>query len=89
MTYTVSLKKMYNPDDVYTEMAKYITFPSYFKSTLEEFQDMLKLIDEDTEFIFTDTSEAECMMSRYMKNFKRIFEEACKENPKLKVEFRK
>ncbi len=88
MKYTISLSKMYNPDDFYDQLEKNIDIPPYFGRTLEELRDVFKLIDEDTEIVFTDTAEAEVMMSKYMKNLKKMCESSCGENAKLRIDFK-
>ena len=87
MKYIISLSKMYNPDDFYDQLEKNIDIPPYFGRTLEELRDVFSLIDEDTEIVFTDTAEAEVMMSKYMKNLKKLCEAACRENDKLNISF--
>ena len=87
MKHTISLSKMYNPDDFYDQLEKYIDIPPYFGRNLEDLQDVFKLISEDTEIVFTDTAEADVMMSKYMKNLKKLCEASCKENDKLSISF--
>ncbi len=87
MKYTISLSKMYNPDDFYDQLKKSIEIPPYFGRNLEELRDVFDLINEDTEIIFTDTAEAEVMMSKYMKNLKKVCATVCKENNKLSIRF--
>ncbi len=87
MKHTISLSKMYNPDDFYDQLEKYIDIPPYFGRNLEDLRDVLKLISEDTEIVFTDTAEADVMMSKYMKNLKKLCEALCKENDKLSISF--
>ena len=87
MKYTISLSKMYNPDDFYDQLEKSIEIPPYFGRNLEDLRDVFKMINEDTELVFTDTDEADVMMSKYMKNLKKTCEVACRENSKLKISF--
>ena len=87
MKYIISLSKMYNPDDFYDQLEQYIDIPPYFGRNLEDLRDVFRLINEDTELVFTDTEEAEVMMSKYMKNLKKTCAIACKENDKLNVSF--
>lgn len=87
MKYNISLSKMYNPDDFYDQLEKYIDVPLYFGRNLEELRDVFKLINENTEIIFTDTAEAEVMMSKYVKNLKKVCKEACLDNEKLSIVF--
>ncbi len=87
MKYTISLSKMYNPDDFYDQLEKCIDIPPYFGRNLEDLRDVFKLISDDTEIVFTDTAEAEVMMSKYVKNLKKMCEAACKDNKNLNVSF--
>jgi ribonuclease inhibitor len=85
--HTISLAKLYNPDDFYRELERYIELPPYFGYNLDALHDVFTDIGRDTEITFTDTAEAEVMMSKYMRNLKRMCENCCKENPKLKITF--
>ena len=87
MKCTISLSKIYNPDDFYDRLETHIDIPPYFGRNLEDLRDVFKLVNEDTEIIFTDTAEAEVMMSKYMKNLKRVCVAACEENDKLRICF--
>ncbi|MCR4936779.1 MAG: barstar family protein [Lachnospiraceae bacterium] len=87
MTHTISLSKMYNPDDFYNELEKHVKLPLYFGRNLDALHDFFTDIPEQTEFIFTETSEAEVMMSKYMKNLKRVCKKAAEENPFFIAEF--
>ena len=85
--HTISLAKLYNPVDFYRELERYIELPPYFGYNLDALHDVFTDIGRDTEILFTDTAEAEVMMSKYMRNLKRMCENCCKENPKLKITF--
>ncbi len=87
MTITISMAGMYNPDDLYTELKKHLDFPAYFGNNLDALHDVLMEQKEVTEICFCDTAEAEVMMSKYMKNLRRMCKAAQTENPKLTFVF--
>ncbi len=87
MKHTISLAKMYNPDDFYDQLEKYVEIPPYFDRNLDGLRDVFKMINEHTEILFTDTAEAEVMMSKYMKNLRKTCAVACAENDKLSIGF--
>ena len=61
--------------------------PEYFGYNLDALHDWFTDIGTDTEFCFTGVAEAEVMMSRYMRNLKRLCADVEKENPHMHFTF--
>ena len=87
MKYEIDMAGLYNPDDLYDRLEEYIELPEYFGRNLDALHDVFSEIAEETEFIFTNVQEAEVMMSKYMRNFKRMCDALQKENTHLHLAF--
>ena len=87
MRYEIDLAGIYNPDDFYNRLEEYMPLPEYFGRNLDALHDMFTDIATETEIVFTSTREAEVMMSRYMRNLKRLCTAVQKENENLRFTF--
>ena len=87
MKYKIDLRGVYNPDDFYAVLGEQIELPEYFGYNLDALHDMFTDIAKDTEICFTGVAEAEVMMSKYMRNLKRLCAAVEQENEHMKFEF--
>ena len=87
MKYEINLRGVYNPDDFYGVLGEQIELPEYFGYNLDALHDMFTEIGTDMEIRFVGVAEAEVMMSRYMRNLKRLCSDVEKENSHLKFIF--
>ena len=87
MKYEFDLKGGYNPDDVYAVRAEQMELPDYFGYNLDALHDWFTEIGHETEISFTGVAEAEVMMSKYMRNLKRLCAAVEKENEHMKFRF--
>ena len=61
--------------------------PDYFGYNLDALHDWFTEIGHETEISFTGVAEAEVMMSKYMRNLKRLCAAVEKENEHMKFRF--
>ncbi len=87
MEYNIDLSGVYNPDNLHEVIAKVLPLPDYYGGNLDALYDVLTEIGEDTVIRFQNADEAWVMMPKYMRNFKRMTEDAVEENPFLNIDF--
>ena len=87
MKYEIDLRGVYNPDDFYAVLGEQIELPEYFGYNLDALHDMFTDIAADTELRFTGVAEAEVMMSKYMRNLKRLCAAVENENEHMRFHF--
>ena len=83
--------------DIHEYLKKVFAFPDYYGRNLDALFDMLGDISEDTELVFMEDEDGTCCetvvaedmlvrseeMERYLKNVRRVMEDAAEENPYL------
>ncbi|MCR4895402.1 MAG: barstar family protein [Lachnospiraceae bacterium] len=87
MKATIDLKDVYGADDLYQLLAEYIAFPDYFGNNLDALFDVFTEISEETEITFTGGAEAEAVMGKFARSFKKMCARASEENPCLHISF--
>lgn len=83
----ISLSGIYIPDEFHARLGDYLPLPAYYGANLDALHDVLTSLTGEWQIRFTDCSEAEAMMEKYMKKLRRMCANACRENTGLCITF--
>ena len=98
-TVKLDFSRCQSREEVHAYLQNAFAFPDYYGRNLDALFDMLGDISEDTELVFVEDEEGTCCeavvdedvpvrsdeMERYLKNVRRVMEDAAEENPHLYV----
>ena len=96
-TVRLNFSKCCNREEIHEYLKNIFAFPDYYGRNLDALFDLLSDISEDTELIFMADEDGTCCetvvdedapirsdeMERYLKNVRRVIEDAAEENRSL------
>ncbi len=85
--YNIDLGRIYSVDEFQDVLRENLPLPEYYGGTLDSLYDVLT--DEGCKWtiLFTGFAEAEAILGKYARSFKRMCERACKECVDLQIDF--
>ncbi|MCR5399296.1 MAG: barstar family protein [Lachnospiraceae bacterium] len=85
--YKITLDRIYSVDEFQDVLRENLPLPDYYGGTLDALYDVLT--DEGCKWtiLFSGFTEAEAILGKYMRSFKRMCEKACKECDSLHIDF--
>ena len=87
MEKVIDLKDVYGADDLYQLLGESIEMPDYFGNNLDALHDVFTEIGEETELVFTHSADAEAVLGKFIRSFRKMCARACEENPILQIRF--
>ncbi len=85
--YEIDLSNIFSVDEFHDVLRENLPLPEYYGGTLDALFDVFT--DEGCKWTihFTGVSDAEAILGKYMRSFKRMCERACAESEEMRIEF--
>lgn len=85
--YRIDLGRIYSVDEFQDVLRENLPLPEYYGGTLDALYDVLTDEGSKWTILFTGFVEAEAILGKYARSFKRMCERACKECDNLCIDF--
>ncbi|MBR6238688.1 MAG: barstar family protein [Lachnospiraceae bacterium] len=85
--YKIDLARIYSVDEFQDVLREALPLPEYYGGTLDALYDVFTDQGRKWSIYFTGCAEAEAILGKYMRNFKKMCERATKEAPDMIIVF--
>ncbi|MCR5800141.1 MAG: barstar family protein [Lachnospiraceae bacterium] len=85
--YNIDLKSVFSVDELHELLAEVLPLPDYYGGTLDALYDVLTDEGMNWSIHFTGTDEAEAILGKYMRNFKKMCRKAAEFNEEREITF--